>query len=290
MPYINTQKRNKVFISYSHADSKWLIRLQVHLKPLEREFETDIWDDTKIKTGSLWKKEIDAALNQARVAILLVSADFIASDFIQNYELPSLLEKSKEDGAVIIPVLLSPSRFARTNLSDFQAVNTPDNPISAMSQNDQEKTFDKVAEMIEGIFETKKATIHSEYATKISATKSTGFLHEREIIEVVNASGFLAENESVEKALLIYSTEIQQTWLVSTRNRMFCLLNEKGTCKDRQSISWNASKDSLKPISTHKYKKYTGLLDLKNHAGWLYTYRLFPQPEDILSKVHALLE
>jgi len=285
----NVQKRYKVFISYSHADSKWLTRLQVHLKPLEREFETDIWDDTRIKPGSHWKKEIVAAFDQAKVAILLISADFIASDFIQSYELPSLLEKSGEDGVVIIPVILSPSRFERTRLSDYEAVNKPENPISAMSQNDQEKTFDSVAEIIEGVFETKKATIDNEYTAKDNTPKSKGFLHEREIIEVLNASGSLSENESAEKTILIYSTELQQTWLVATRNRVFCLVNENGDCKDEQSISWIASKNSLKPIRTRKYKKYTGLLDLNNHAGWLYTYRLFPRPEDLVSKVNELL-
>ena len=286
----NNQKRNTIFISYSHNDLQWLKRIQVHLKTLEQKFEIDVWDDTKIKPGSHLKKEIDSALNRAKVAILLVSADFLASDFIKKYELPSLLEKSEQEGTVIIPVILSHSRFINRKLSDFQAVNSPETPILGMSQNDQEKTFDRVAEMIEGVFETKKTTIDNKYSKKLKAPKATGFLNEIEIIDVINNSGSLAENESVEKALLIYSTELQQTWLVSTRNRVFCLLNEKETRKDRQFISWNASKDSLKPISTHKYKKYTGLLDLKNHAGWLYTYRLFPQPEDILRKVHELLE
>lgn len=285
----NFQKRNNVFISYCHADAKWLIRLQVHLKPLEREFEIDIWDDTKIKPGSQWKREIDSALSQAKVAILLISADFMASDFIQHHELPSLLEKSKEDGVVIIPVILSPSRFTRTKLSNFQAVNPPDAPISAMSQYDQESTFDRVAEIIEGVFETKRATIDSEYAPNHKPINFTGFLHEPEIIEVLNNSGSLTENEVIEKAILIYSTKLQQTWLVSTRNRVFCLVNENGTRDDKQSISWSASKNSLKPIRTRKYKKYTGLLDLNNHAGWLYTYSLFPRPEDLVRKVNELL-
>ena len=70
-----------VFISYSHADRKWLERLQVHLRPLIRDSIADIWDDTRIKPGDSWQLEIRKALESASVAVLLISADFLASEF-----------------------------------------------------------------------------------------------------------------------------------------------------------------------------------------------------------------
>ena len=138
--------RTKVFISYSHKDEKWLERLQVHLKPLERDKRIDRWDDTRIQAGADWHEEIREALDAAAVAVLLVSADFMASDFIAEEELPPLLDAAKAEGVVILPIILSPSLFEETpGLSRFQSVNPPSNPILGMEKVEQEKLLKAVA-------------------------------------------------------------------------------------------------------------------------------------------------
>src|SRR4051794_7341380 len=85
------QMRDQVFISYSHKDGRWLDRLQVYLAPLERRGSIRRWDDTLIAAGQRWEQEIAEALQRTRVAVLMVSADFLASDFISRVELPRLL-------------------------------------------------------------------------------------------------------------------------------------------------------------------------------------------------------
>ena len=126
--------REGVFVSYSHHDAKWLERLQVHMKTLVRDGNVDCWDDTMISPGADWRDEIERALARAKVAVILVSADFLASDFIANEELPLLLEAAERDGAAIIPLLLSPSRYAHIpSLARFQTVNPPDQPLSRLS-------------------------------------------------------------------------------------------------------------------------------------------------------------
>ncbi len=84
----------KGFVCYSHVDQAWLKRLQVHLKPLVRDGSLFLWSDTQIKSGQNWKAEIERQLNECDYAILIVSADFRASEFIAKIELPKLLASS----------------------------------------------------------------------------------------------------------------------------------------------------------------------------------------------------
>ena len=141
------QKRNQVFVSYSHADSDHLQRLKVHLRPLERQSLVDVWSDTKIKAGQQWRKEIESALGRAAVAILLISADFLASDFVADNELPPLLEAAQSDGVKILPVILKPCAFTSvSNLSQFQAINDPIRPLISLDESQREQIWVNLAQ------------------------------------------------------------------------------------------------------------------------------------------------
>ena len=142
--------RSSVFISYSHRDRDWLNRVNIHLRPLVRDNAIDVWDDTKIAPGSEWKAEIESALANAKVAILLISADFLASDFVAGSEIPPLLLAAREDGAIILPLIISPSRFSRTpSLAQFQSVNDPARPLIALSESEQEEVLDRLSQTTE---------------------------------------------------------------------------------------------------------------------------------------------
>jgi len=142
--------RTHVFISYSHGDKSWLERLRVHLRPLVRDGLIDLFDDTKIKPGARWRDEIKQALEKARVAILLISADFLASDFIAEDELPPLLKKAQAGGATILPVIVSACRFRREKkLSEYQAVNDPQKPLANLTVAESEQVLSAVSEAVE---------------------------------------------------------------------------------------------------------------------------------------------
>ena len=133
-PSSSQAERSKVFISYSHTDVRFLRQLQTHLKPYQQEALMDYWDDTRIAAGADWREEIRQAITTAKVAVLLLSSDFLASDFIAENELPPLLAAAKEQGVTILPVLVQPCAYNVMGLSKFQAVRVPDIPFKSVSE------------------------------------------------------------------------------------------------------------------------------------------------------------
>jgi hypothetical protein len=143
-------KRKTIFVSYSHKDKPYLDRLKVHLRPLERMGTVLLWSDTAILSGEKWKQKIEDALNSAVIALLLVSADFMASDFIINEELQILLKSAEAKGTIIIPLIVKPCRFSREpTISQFKAANIPADPLCKLSEFEQEEIYESVAHRIE---------------------------------------------------------------------------------------------------------------------------------------------
>lgn len=154
---IENTKRDTVFVSYSHADKNIIKRVQTHFKVLENEgVPVMFWDDTKIKAGTKWKEEIQKALSTAKVAVLLVSTEFLASEFITKNELPALLKAAENRGATILPIIIKFCRYTKhKQLSVFQAVNDPEKPLFGLTKNEQEKTLIKLINRIEEILHYK---------------------------------------------------------------------------------------------------------------------------------------
>jgi TIR domain len=102
---MSEEERDQIFISYSHKDKVWLQRIRTHLSSAVRYRVIDAWEDTKIHPGSNWKDEIKRAL--ARVAVLLVSPSFLASEFIAQHQFPPLMEAAQKEGLTIFWILVS---------------------------------------------------------------------------------------------------------------------------------------------------------------------------------------
>ena len=138
-------ERDQLFISYSHVDRGWVARLQTMIRPLVRSEALRLWDDSQIPPGAKWKVEIEKALASAKVALLLVSDDFLASEFVTNQELPPLLRAAEEEGLCILWVCLGPCFYEATPIHEYQAVLPPGEPLEALSPVQQKAALKTIA-------------------------------------------------------------------------------------------------------------------------------------------------
>ena len=115
----------------------------------------NLWDDTQIKAGMKWREEIEKALGSAKVAVLLVSTNFLNSDFISRDEVPALLKAAQEDGATILPLILRPCLYkSHPKLKEYQAVNNPSKPLSTLRTSKQEEIFVALSERIRELMQS----------------------------------------------------------------------------------------------------------------------------------------
>ena len=124
--------RDLVFISYSHKDKKWLNRLLIFLKPYVKQGQINIWADPYIQIGDRWQRRIGEALPRTKVAVLMVSSNFLASDFINEEELPPLLASAGAGEVKLFCIPISASLYEATELAGFQWAWDPEQPLDSL--------------------------------------------------------------------------------------------------------------------------------------------------------------
>jgi len=153
--------RTQVFISYAHADmqeTSYVNELRTHLKTLQRTREIEWWDDTKIKPGEKWDEKIQEALARAKVVVLMVSADFIASEYVWNKELPKILEAAREEGATVLWLLVSACDYEDTDIAAYQAVTPPDRSLAMRRMRaERDEVYTALVKRIKEIFKAAPA-------------------------------------------------------------------------------------------------------------------------------------
>lgn len=128
--------RSQLFISYSHRDKAWLDVVKAPLEPYVELRGLQVWDDTRIEAGELWRDAIDRALASTRVALLLVSPGFLASPFIRSEELGFFLEAAARYAVKVRWVLLSAIGDAPNPVGHIQAMHDMATPLDALSAPD----------------------------------------------------------------------------------------------------------------------------------------------------------
>jgi hypothetical protein len=137
-----------IFVSYAHKDGKWLAALTTLMAPWLRERRLNLWDDTRIAAGQRWKAEIEAAMDEASVAVLLVTKEFLASRFVVENELPVLLDKARADRLRLIWVPIGHSGVEATELAAFEAAHDPARPLTTLRGSQRDKALLAVVRQI----------------------------------------------------------------------------------------------------------------------------------------------
>lgn len=135
-----------IFFAYAHEDEDLRDELEKHLTDLKRQGVIATWHDRKIGAGKEWESEIDPHLNTAPVILLLISPDFIASDYCMNVEVKRAMERHEDGEARVIPVILRPVDWKSAPFGKLKALPTDGNPVTSWP--DRDEAFFDVAQGI----------------------------------------------------------------------------------------------------------------------------------------------
>lgn len=157
----------EVFLSYAREDEQLVEQLKKHLKILKRQGLITSWYDREISGGMEWRREIDKHLNTAQIILLLVSADFMTSDYSDSREMMQALKRHQAGEARVIPILLRPVDWRETPLVQLYAL--PSNAIPITSWSNGDEAFSDVAKGIRRVVEeltktSSPASIHTVLA------------------------------------------------------------------------------------------------------------------------------
>lgn len=141
----------EIFYSYSHKDEKLRNRLEKHLSLLKHQRLIINWHDRMIDAGNEWQIEIDTHLNSAQIILLLVSPDFLASNYCYSNEMKRALERHDKGEACVIPVILRPCDWYDAPFGKLQALPTDGKPVTNRKWGNIDEAFVDVAKGIRNV-------------------------------------------------------------------------------------------------------------------------------------------
>lgn len=132
----HSSKKKTVFVSYSHKDAIFMEQLEIHLAMMKRRGAIGTWSDRMIRPSEDWKGHIDLALEQAEIVLMLVSADFCASDYCWDVEMKRALERHANGDARVVPIAIRPCDWTGAPFSSIQGLPSNLRPVSLWPDRD----------------------------------------------------------------------------------------------------------------------------------------------------------
>jgi replicative DNA helicase len=132
-----TKIKAKIFFSYSHKDENLREQLNTHLSILKRNELIEEWHDRKITPGQDWRSEIDKHLDDSDIVILLISPDFIASEYCYANELSRAIERHEANQSIVIPIIVRPVNWSNAPFAKIQALPKDAIPVTTWPNIDE---------------------------------------------------------------------------------------------------------------------------------------------------------
>jgi hypothetical protein len=318
-----------VFISYSHRDREWCEQIERALKALKfsrldmndlksgrlhdnAHFTYSAWTDKEIYPGQNWALKIDEAIAKARIALLLVSTDFLASEFILAEEIPRLYDRQEERELAIMPLVVRPCVWGNTAwLQGIEVYPKGGTALSTLSAAACEEMLQGFMAHIDQTLDAEK-TPESDYSESVeqpSPTPTT--LHKGQIAyddaltepnspfwtwtgvrKLIDESDDTTPNEFVVGGLCLVRTKIQRTWIAVTPLQVFCVLDGEKTRKGNRIIQWRIPLDQGTPVRARERAsaRLTGLINIGPKQNWLYSRRLHPDARALEKQIEELVK
>ena len=173
-----------ILCCYARKDQDLLENLKTHLMPLQRQGSITLWSDTNINAGDVWEKELHQHLDSAHIVLLLISADFIASDYAYSKEMTRALERHEQGDVRVIPIILRRTLWQNAPFAKLQVLPRDAKPV--VNWQDKDEAFYDIAEQISLV------------------------VKELQVQQILREAQLLYEKQNYEGALILYDQVIQQ--------------------------------------------------------------------------------
>ena len=246
----------EVFISYAQEDESLCEELEKHLKMLQRQNAIASWHNRKIVAGMELKDEIDQHLNRASIILLLLSPDFIASDYHWTVEVTRALERNASGKARVIPVLLRHVDWDTPPINEFSPLPRNRQPVKSSHWSDRDAAFLEIAKGIRE--EVTRLTANPSYIVEEQAAQEAE-KREKQVTILINKADKLCKQGKLEEAVVSYREALQYNPNnVLVYSKLGLVL--KAQRKMNEAITAYRQVIKLDPNSAYGYNNLAGVL------------------------------
>jgi tetratricopeptide (TPR) repeat protein len=296
----------KVFYSYAHEDNKLRGLLEKHLNLLKRQNLIEDWHDRNINAGKEWAREIDTNLATADIFLLLISPDFVYSDYCYSIEMKRALQRHENGTARVIPVILRPGDYDEAPFSKLQALPTNAVPVTDRKWRNRDEAFLDIAQ---GIRATVKELLSEKwvdegdiYFYRQQYTEALEAYEKAISLNPLNALAYVGQGRTLNKLALNTRAEYDQH-RVKALNAFDRAIGLDPTIADAYvgkgnvllkffPFNWRVEITIDKSMILDAYNQAIRLnpMDEEAYIGKADTFRLFHKYEDALAAYEEALK